>query len=135
MISWYFSPHRRVGRWDRQGFLQLLKDVRRFRWYLRETPPGTPAGSQHGLGKTQDGNGDRPLPSDWNVDFLMRFESLQEDFDRVCQCIGIASQRLPHRNQSQRGDYRAYYDQELVERVAEKFADEISFGEYVFSND
>jgi hypothetical protein len=34
------------------------------------------------------------------VDFVGRFETLQQDFDRVCGHLGIADSRLPHRNRS-----------------------------------
>jgi hypothetical protein len=34
------------------------------------------------------------------VDFVGRFESLQEDFRRVCAKLGIESAELPHRNRS-----------------------------------
>jgi hypothetical protein len=34
------------------------------------------------------------------VDFVGRFESLQEDFNQVCAKLGIADSRLPHRNPS-----------------------------------
>jgi len=34
------------------------------------------------------------------VDFVGRFESLQQDFDHVCQRLGIADSSLPHRNKS-----------------------------------
>lgn len=34
------------------------------------------------------------------VDFVGRFESLQQDFDAVCETLGIAGSNLPHRNKS-----------------------------------
>jgi len=34
------------------------------------------------------------------VDFVGRFESLQQDFDHVCERLDIADSRLPHRNKS-----------------------------------
>lgn len=34
------------------------------------------------------------------VDFVGRFESLQQDFDRVCERLGIVDSSLPHRNRS-----------------------------------
>ena len=34
------------------------------------------------------------------VDFIGRFETLQQDFDRVCEQLGIAESSLPHRNRS-----------------------------------
>ena len=34
------------------------------------------------------------------VDFVGRFETLQQDFDRVCEQLGITESSLPHRNRS-----------------------------------
>ena len=34
------------------------------------------------------------------VDFVGRFESLQQDFDQVCEQLGIVDSGLPHRNKS-----------------------------------
>jgi hypothetical protein len=34
------------------------------------------------------------------VDFVGRFESLQQDFDRICGVLGITMSTLPHRNPS-----------------------------------
>lgn len=134
MISWYFSPHRRVGQWNRDGFIRLLGRVKRHRWYLRESVPPvlrTPA-DKDPISPLRHPTLD--LPQHWNVDYLMRQETLQEDFDQVCRMIGIAEERLPVRNRSQRDDFRRYYDDELVEMVANKFADEIRFGDYSFED-
>ena len=34
------------------------------------------------------------------VDFVGRFENLQQDFDKVCKALSISSSSLPHRNKS-----------------------------------
>jgi hypothetical protein len=34
------------------------------------------------------------------VDFVGRFESLHQDFDQVCEHLGIENSKLPHRNRS-----------------------------------
>jgi hypothetical protein len=36
------------------------------------------------------------------VDFVGRFESLQSDFDRVCERLGLQDSTLPHRNPSEK---------------------------------
>ena len=56
------------------------------------------------------------------VNFLMRFENLQEDFDRVCDLIGRPRSVLNHENHTARLPYQAYFDdgpeaRELVERL------------------
>ena len=37
------------------------------------------------------------------VDYIGRFESLQKDFDHVCDAIGIEHTTLPHANKTERG--------------------------------
>jgi hypothetical protein len=57
------------------------------------------------------------------VDVVMRFESLQQDFDAVLRQAGVEGQfRLPwmNRTKKRKRDYRSYYSersQELVERA------------------
>jgi hypothetical protein len=44
------------------------------------------------------------------VDFVMRFENLQEDFDRVCKIIGKPRCGLPLTNFTLRKKYQHYFD-------------------------
>lgn len=44
------------------------------------------------------------------VDCLIRFERLQEGYDRVCDLIGKPRCVLPHRNRGAREHYREYFD-------------------------
>ena len=60
----------------------------------------------------------------------MRYENLQEDFSTVCDMLGIERMVLPHRNKSSKEHFSRYYDDELAQIVAKKFAAEISFGGY-----
>ena len=74
--------------------------------------------------------GDRRLDGD--VDFIIRYERLDEDFRTVCEKLDIPNVTLPTRNASSREHYSTYYDDELKELVRQKFFDEILFGEYSF---
>lgn len=60
-----------------------------------------------------------------------RFESLAQDFNRICQTIGIDA-RLPYLNHSKHNDYRKYYTPALVDLVAEHFKRDIEPFEYTF---
>lgn len=114
LVSFYFSPHGGVQEWNRDGFLNMVKSIPTMRCFIA----GLHSRSQDKL--------------DDNVDFLMRFEHLHEDFKLVCEKIGIPHVQLPHRNRSEREHYSNYYDEEMKEIVHNKFREEIAFGDYRF---
>ena len=60
-----------------------------------------------------------------NVDYIMRFESLTDDFRAVCTAIDISPPKLPQYNRSNRDHYSKYYVDELREFVRTRFASEI----------
>jgi Sulfotransferase family len=67
------------------------------------------------------------------VDFIGRYERLQEDFDAVCRRTGVPPRVLPHRRQAKdRSDYRRYYDAATAELVAEHFRPDIEAFGYAF---
>lgn len=59
------------------------------------------------------------------VDFVARFENLQQDFATICHRLNRTAQ-LPQLRKSQRGDYRKYYDDESKAIVAHWFAKDIA---------
>lgn len=68
------------------------------------------------------------------VDFVGRYESLQDDFKKVCTAIGLApAPALPHIYKSAGGaHYSTYYDEESAEWVRERFARDIAAFGYGF---
>ena len=114
MISLYFSPHRATQTWNRRNFLALLNSTPPLNHYIC----------------LRDDNG---ITGHTDIDFLMRFEYLNEDFKTVCKKIDIPAPSLPKRNASTRQHYTAYYDDELVKLVSCKFAKEIELGDYAFN--
>ena len=67
-----------------------------------------------------------------NVDYIMRFENLVDDFRTVCGTLGISPATLPRYNRSGREHYSKYYDDELRELVHTRFAAEIERFGYAF---
>jgi hypothetical protein len=67
-----------------------------------------------------------------NVDFIVRFESIADNFCEACRRIGIPYAGLPVRNKSTHGSYRDYYNTETRRLVADLFAEEISAFGYSF---
>lgn len=91
------------------------------------------------------------------VDYIGRFEELQQGFDHVCNEIGIAQTKLPfinksgakpgiyksfrkfakrlspfHKDFSVRGGYKEYYDKESRQLVSKKYERDIDTFKYTF---
>lgn len=94
------------------------------------------------------------------VDFVGKFENLQDDFDYVCEKIGIPKTQVPHVNESKDNNaiftlnpkalirniyydikkknipgfkrYQDYYDQESIDLVAELYKRDIELFKYDF---
>jgi hypothetical protein len=115
MISFYFSPSRGKVVWDRAGFLDLVQKTPPLPWHF-------------GLGGNEAEDGS----SFENLQFIMRFERIGDDFKTLCLRIGIPHQGLAVRNKSARQHYSAYYDSELTEAVRQRFEREIEYFGYGF---
>ncbi len=67
------------------------------------------------------------------VDFIGRYERLQDDFLEVCRKIGLRPLRLPHKNRAEdRASYKEYYTDETVGLVGEYFRRDIEMFGYSF---
>ena len=112
MVSYSFRPSRHTGVWDRKEFRKLVLTALSVADYLR-----LDEGEEDPFG---------------NVDRIMRFETLADDFRSVCAALGISAAPLPRYNRSAREHYSRYYDDELRALVKEHFAPEIERFGYTF---
>src|SRR5205809_6383822 len=74
MVSYYFTPTQSVGEWDRKEFRKVISKALSVADYLR-----------------LDRGEDDPFS---NVDRIMRFENLAEDFRALCATLGLRAVRL-----------------------------------------
>ena len=112
MVSYYFTPTQNKSAWDRNKFRKIISRALPVANYLR----------------LDKGRGD-PFA---NVNYIMRFENLADDFHAVCAALDISPPILPRYNRSNREHYSKYYDDELRELVGARFAAEIERFGYTF---
>src|ERR671931_735438 len=105
MVSYYFTPTQKTEAWDRKKFRTVISRALSVADYLR-------------LDKGEQD----PFS---NVDYIMRFENLADDFRTVCAALDVSPATLPQYNRSNREHYSKYYDDELRDLVRERFAAEI----------
>jgi hypothetical protein len=115
MVSYYFTPTQNPEIWDRKKFRGIISKAVSVADYLR----------------LNQGEKD-PFE---NVDRIMHFENLDDDFRAVCANLRIPAASLPHYNRSNREHYSKYYDDELRELVRERFAAEIERFGYEFAKE
>jgi len=62
---------------------------------------------------------------EFGVDFVGRFDRLDEDWEELCGLIGVEHRPLIRRNATAHADYREYYPRWLRRSVGRFYADEI----------
>jgi hypothetical protein len=112
MVSYYFTPTQNPESWNRKKFRGIISKAVSVADYLRL-------------------DDDDPDPFA-NVDYIMRFENLIDDFRSVCAALDISPTTLPQYNRSNREHYSKYYDEELRELVRTRFGAEIERFGYTF---
>jgi hypothetical protein len=112
MVSYYFTPTQNAAAWDRKKFRKIIVKAPPVAEYLRLNE--------------RDNN---PFQ---NVNYIIRFENLVNDFRTVCRALGISPTTLPQYNRSNREHYSKYYDEELRGLVRTRFAAEIERFGYTF---
>lgn len=59
------------------------------------------------------------------LDYVGRYEDLQNSYDDICEQAGIATTELGRKNPSEHNAYAEYYDDELTELVADFYKDDL----------
>jgi hypothetical protein len=65
------------------------------------------------------------------IDYIGKFESLNEDFEKIRTIVGVEAQ-LPHLNASSRAPYQSYYSNKTREAVSRWFGEDIEHFKYKF---
>jgi len=64
------------------------------------------------------------------LDYVGRYESLQQSYDEICERIGISSTELGQKNSSKHATFDSYYDAELQELVGDFYANDLRIFNY-----
>ena len=65
------------------------------------------------------------------ADFVGRYESLAEDFQKICDKLQLEGE-LPHWNKTDRGSYRQYFDDETKAMAFDFYKEDVEKLEYEF---
>jgi len=69
------------------------------------------------------------------VNYIGRYEKLNEDFKEVCNKVGIIPPKLPHKRQAKgRASYKKYYNDATTQLIAEYFQRDIEMFGYSFND-
>ena len=122
VVSWYFYRKTRLNE-------NCTEDISFKEWLVDEN---SSAYNIQGIGLTLSQYDIISCNKNIKIDFVGKFENLQEDFNTICDKIGIPKQQLPCKNKSKHKHYTEYYDDETREIVAEKYAKDIEYFGYEF---
>jgi len=67
------------------------------------------------------------------LDYIGRFETLVEDFQKICSAMHISHIDLPHENKATGNYYTEHYDEESMEIISDVYKEEIEIFNYSFN--
>lgn len=68
----------------------------------------------------------------WLPDFIGRFDFFQEDFDKICEIVGLEQETLPIVNATKHEHYTTYYNDQTRKMIGEIFAKDIEIFGFTF---
>jgi chondroitin 4-sulfotransferase 11 len=69
-----------------------------------------------------------------NIDFIGRFENLQEGFNEVCEKLGFDAKQLPHENKTTHEHYTEWYTDENRKLIQDRYSEDIDTFNYKFGD-
>jgi hypothetical protein len=69
-----------------------------------------------------------------DLDFIIRFENLHEEFNEVMRLMGVPQISLPYKNKDTTQNYREHYTDESIKLVETIYREEIKMFDYSFSS-
>jgi hypothetical protein len=129
MVSSYFWWLQKSQKWDAfRGHTEKIKAMKDFREFMQSEY------GQRRLNLVETDLMDYLTDQKGKciVDFIARFERLEEDWATICGKIALKNPGLQQLNKSERQDYHLYYDQASRDVVAKRFERYIDQFGYTF---
>lgn len=67
-----------------------------------------------------------------NIDFIGRFENIEQDYWKVCKFLDVEPQKLSHLRKGDRGSYKDYYVDETRKIIEKLYRDDLYYFGYKF---
>ncbi len=127
--DWQVSMYQFILRKDTSSTHEAVKQLGGFEPYLEwviQTPNPYPMGTPKQQCEILADSKNELL-----VDFVGRYETLDQDFRQVCDTLKIDGS-LPHLNATPHADYRSYYNERTKRLVADNFPADVELFGYDF---
>ena len=121
--DWHVSQYHYILRKKNHHQHEFIKSLNGFKGYI-EWVVTTNITTQMDMLSDENGN--------LLMDFVGKYENLNEDFDKICDHIGIKRANLPHLNQTKKKSYQEYYDEEAKNLIFNAYRADIEAFDYEF---
>jgi hypothetical protein len=69
-----------------------------------------------------------------DIDFIGKFETINESWQRIAKTLNINYEVLPHENATKRKGYASYYDLDTVDMISSLYQQDIELFDYHFNS-